>query len=318
MLDIQGRKYAAVTVCDVTLYDLVSKYPVMFFDTLQVTSIEGAAETTDIQGGQGNATLASVSHSKTVDVTFDDAIMTMSSLALLTGGNLERANNENKITMTQTELVEVKSGADVIVLSEEVKEGTYVWAARMVNGVLSTATRTKAKASAGMKEVKISDLYNARVEAEDTIYRVFYQYEKGLEAGEISELTVLADKFAGTYRFIGDTVLFNQYTGTNDVFQIEIPRLKLDSSYSMSFNASTEAIVFSFKGKALRDDMGRMIIYRQLRNDNANAAADANADSEIWDGSFNTLPAEKVALLEDESIKGLGEFYPTLDETTSA
>ena len=169
-----------------------------------------------------------------------------------------------------------------------------------------------------MKEVKISDLYNARVEAEDTIYRVFYQYEKGLEAGEISELTVLADKFAGTYRFIGDTVLFNQYTGTNDVFQIEIPRLKLDSSYSMSFNASTEAIVFSFKGKALRDDMGRMIIYRQLRNDNANAAADANADSEIWDGSFNTLPAEKVALLEDESIKGLGEFYPTLDETTSA
>ena len=319
MLDIQGRKYAAVTVCDVTLYDLVSKYPVMFFDTLQVTSIEGAAETTDIQGGQGNATLASVSHSKTVDVTFDDAIMTMSSLALLTGGNLERANNENKITMTQTELVEVKSGADVIVLSEEVKEGTYVWAARMVNGVLSTATRTKAKASAGMKEVKISDLYNARVEAEDTIYRVFYQYEKGLEAGEISELTVLADKFAGTYRFIGDTVLFNQYTGTNDVFQIEIPRLKLDSSYSMSFNASTEAIVFSFKGKALRDDLGRMIIYRQLRNDNANAAAaDANADSEIWDGAYNTIPAEKVALLENGEIKGLGEFYPTLDETTSA
>ena len=78
MLDIQGRKYASVTVCDVTLYDLVTKYPVMFFDTLQVTSIDGAAETTDIQGGQGNATLASVSHSKTVDVQFDDAIMTMS------------------------------------------------------------------------------------------------------------------------------------------------------------------------------------------------------------------------------------------------
>ena len=27
MLDIQGRKYASVTVCDVTLYDLVTKYP---------------------------------------------------------------------------------------------------------------------------------------------------------------------------------------------------------------------------------------------------------------------------------------------------
>ena len=316
MLDIQGRKYAAVTVCDVTLYDLVSKYPVMFFDTLQVTSIEGAAETTDIQGGQGNSTLASVSHSKTVDVTFDDAIMTMSSLALLTGGNLERANNENKITMTQTELVEVKGGANTLVLSEKVKEGTYVWAAKMVNGVLSTATRTVAKAGKDVKEIKIEDLYNAEIDAEDSMYRVFYQYEKGLEAGELSELTVLADKFAGTYRFIGDTVLFNQYTGTNDVFQIEIPRLKLDSSYSMSFNASTEAIVFSFKGKALRDDLGKMIIFRQLRNENA--SADANADSEIWDGAYNTIPAEKVALLDNGDIKGLGEFYPVANETTSA
>ena len=316
MLDIQGRKYAAVTVCDVTLYDLVSKYPVMFFDTLQVTSIEGAAETTDIQGGQGNSTLASVSHSKTVDVTFDDAIMTMSSLALLTGGNLERANNENKITMTQTELVEVKGGANTLVLSEKVKEGTYVWAAKMVNGVLSTATRTVAKAGKDVKEIKIEDLYNAEIDAEDSMYRVFYQYEKGLEAGELSELTVLADKFAGTYRFIGDTVLFNQYTGSNDVFQIEIPRLKLDSSYSMSFNASTEAIVFSFKGKALRDDMGRMIIYRQLRNDSA-SAADANSDSEIWDGAFNTIPAEKVVLDENNNIEGPGEFYQNMTKVSA-
>ena len=317
MLDIQGRKYAAVTVCDVTLYDLVSKYPVMFFDTLQVTSIEGAAETTDIQGGQGNATLASVSHSKTVDVTFDDAIMTMSSLALLTGGNLERADNEHKITMTQTELVELGAGADVITLSEKVKEGTYVWAAKMVNGVLSTATRTIAKAGKDVKEVKIADLYNAEVDSEASVYRVFYEYEKGVEAGELSELTVLADKFAGTYRFIGDTVLFNQYTGSNDIFQIEIPRLKLDSSYSMSFNASTEAIVFSFKGKALRDDMGQMIIFRQLRNDMASADAAADAASEIWDGAYNTIPAEKVTLDENNNIEGTGIYYQNIEKVSA-
>lgn len=317
MLDIQGRKYAAVTVCDVTLYDLISKYPVMFFDTLQVTSIEGAAETTDIQGGQGNATLASVSHSKTVDVQFDDAIMTMSSLALLTGGNLERADNEHKITMTQTELVELGAGADVITLSEKVKEGTYVWAAKMVNGVLSTATRTTAKAGKDVKEVKIADLYNAEVDSEASVYRVFYEYEKGVEAGELSELTVLADKFAGTYRFIGDTVLFNQYTGSNDVFQIEIPRLKLDSSYSMSFNASTEAIVFSFKGKALRDDMGKMIIFRQLRNDMASADAAADAASEIWDGAYNTIPAEKVTLDENNNIEGTGIYYQNIEKVSA-
>ena len=54
----------------------------------------------------------------------------------------------------------------------------------------------------------------------------------------------------------------------------------------------------------------------ELRNENA--SADANADSEIWDGAYNTIPAEKVALLENGDIKGLGEFYPVANETTSA
>ena len=307
MLDIQGRKYAAVTVCDVTLYDLVTKYPVMYFDTLQVTSIDGTTEVTEIQGGKGNPILASVSHSKTVDVQFDDAIMTMSSLALLTGGNLERADNEHKITMTQTELVELGAGADVITLSEKVKEGTYVWAAKMVNGVLSTATRTTAKAGKDVKEVKIADLYNAEVDSEASVYRVFYEYEKGVEAGELSELTVLADKFAGTYRFIGDTVLFNQFTGLNDIFQIEIPKLKLDSSFSFNLNAATEAVVFSFKGKALRDDEGQMIKFRQLR-------VEGKSGEETYgqfDGQFKRVPAKEVTVDSVTSaLKDTGVTYP--------
>ena len=294
MLDIQGRKYASVTVCDVTLYDLVTKYPVMFFDTLQVTSIEGAAETTDIQGGQGNATLASVSHSKTVDVTFDDAIMTMSSLALLTGGNLEQASESHKITMTETEIREVKGGATSITLSRPAKVGSYVWIAMLQDGILSTSSRLLNKVTESNKtEFKLSDFNNAPVVAEDAMYRVFYEWEMGLDAAEeLSELTVLADKFAGTYRFIGDTVLFNQYTGTNDIFQIEIPKLKLDSSYSMSLNASTEAVVFSFKGKALRDDLGNMIIFRQLKQD---SKAGDSGEKQL-DGSYRGIPAVEVTI----------------------
>lgn len=308
MLDIQGRKYAAVTVCDVTLYDLVSKYPVMFFDTLQVTSIEGAAETTDIQGGQGNATLASVSHSKTVDVTFDDAIMTMSSLALLTGGNLEEATDVNKITMTETELVEVKGGTNKIILSREAKVGTYVWIAKMVDGILSTASRLTEKVVTASKEFELDKFYNAEQDSEDSMYRVFYEWEMGLnETEDLTQLSVLADKFAGTYRFIGDTVLFNQYTGLNDIFQIEIPKLKLDSSYSMSFNASTEAIVFSFKGKALRDDLGNMIIFRQLKQDSKSG----DEQYGIYDGSYKELPAEIVTINENTgAIEGTGIVYP--------
>ena len=297
MLDIQGRKYASVTVCDVTLYDLVTKYPVMFFDTLQVTSIDGSAETTDIQGGQGNATLASVSHSKTVEVQFDDAIMTMSSLALLTGGSLEQATDAAKITMTETEIIEVEDGATEIKLSRPAKKGSYVWIAEMKNGILSTATRLEEKVSEATDTFAFADFHNADApETDGGIYRVFYEWELGLsDTEELSELNVLADKFAGTYRFIGDTLLFNQYTGLNDIFQIEIPKLKLDSSYSMSLNASTEAVVFSFKGKALRDDLGKMIIFRQLKQDSKSG----NDTYGQFDGSYKARPAKEVTINEE-------------------
>ena len=302
MLDIQGRKYAAVTVCDVTLYDINTKYPVMYFDTLQLNSIEGANEVTEITGGKGNPILASISHTKNVDVQFDDAIMTMSSLAVLTGGQLSSTrdpHNKVTVTMAQTEIVEIKSGAKNITLANEVKAGTYVYIAEMIDGVLSTVTRTIEAIPAATNVIELNKFNNYKEsEYGDANYRVFYEYEIGLEgdATKANELEVLADKFAGTYRFIGDTVLFNQFNGNNDVFQIEVPKLKLNGSFSFSFNAATEAAVFSFQGKALRDDLGRMIIFRQVEGGNAEETGEAGSSFEQIDGSYLEIPAEFVTI----------------------
>jgi hypothetical protein len=306
MLDIQGRKYAAVTVCDVTLYDLVTKYPVMYFDTLQVTSIDGTTEVTEIQGGKGNPILASVSHSKNIDVQFDDAIMTMSSLAILTGGELSNASDTAKITMTQTEIIDITAENNgSITLSEAVKANSYVYIGKIINGIVSTVTRTTDKVEGGSNTILIEDFYNFKKEDEDITgkYRVFYEYELGVadaEGRDLSELTVLADKFAGTYRFIGDTMLFNQFTGLNDLFQIEIPRLKLDGSFSFSLNAAVEAVVFSFKGKALRDDFGKMIIFRNLTQEGKTGDETYGQ----YDGSYAKLPAKEVTVdVEDGTLK---------------
>ncbi len=305
MLDIQGRKYAAVTVCDVTLYDLVTKYPVMYFDTLQVTSIDGTTEVTEIQGGKGNPILASVSHSKNIDVQFDDAIMTMSSLAILTGGELSNASDTAKITMTQTEIIDIAADNNgSITLSEAVKANSYVYIGKIINGIVSTVTRTTNKVEGGSNTILIEDFYNFAKEDEDITgkYRVFYEYELGVadaEGRDLSELTVLADKFAGTYRFIGDTMLFNQFTGLNDLFQIEIPRLKLDGSFSFSLNAAVEAVVFSFKGKALRDDFGKMIIFRNLTQEGKTGDETYGQ----YDGSYAKLPAKEVTVdVEDGTL----------------
>ena len=317
MLDIQGRKYAAVTVCDVTLYDLVTKYPVMYFDTLTVTNLEGSAETTDIQGGQGNATLASISHSKSISLEFDDAIMTMSSLAVLTGGELREGTDDNKIVMPNTELVHVADGATTIKLSKKARKNSYVYVAELIDGILSTATRTTDPLAEETDEIDISLFYNYkdRADTDTATFRVFYEYEFGYptKVEELNELTVLADKFAGTYRFVGDTLLFNQYTGVNDIFQIEIPRLKLDGSFSINLSAATEAVVFAFNGTALRDDEGRMLVFRQLRSEGKGGDADSNGDGQ-YDGSFKRVPAKEVVVDPvDGHLTPTGKVYP-LDE----
>ena len=312
MLDIQGRKYASVTVCNVTLYDLITHYPVMYFDTLKVNTFEGTAEVTDIQGGQGNPTLASVSHSREINVQFDDAIMTMSSLAVLTGGELREGTDENKIVMMESELIHVKDGDATIVLSKKARKGSYVYIAEMVDGILSTATRTIDALDEEKDTLSIDDFYNGRDTFKEATIRAFYEYEKGLptQTEELSEITVLADKFAGTYKFIGDTVLFNQYTGLNDIFQIEIPRLKLDSSFSLTFNAATEAAVFSFNGKALRDDEGQMIKFRQLKIEGSDGSGDDNGNDQ-YDGQYKQIPAELVTIdPATRAINGTGIYYP--------
>lgn len=305
MLDIQGRKYAAVTVCDVTLYDLITHYPVMYFDTLQVTSIDGSTEVTEIQGGKGNPILASISHSKNIDVQFDDAIMTMSSLAVLTGGELDIAYDTNKITMTNTEIVTLAENDENVVLSEKAKKGTFVYIGKMVDGVVSTVTRTETALAEETNTITLSNfhLFDGGAQPKAGQYRVFYEYELGTPTAEngnrnLTELTVLADKFAGTYKFIGDTLLFNQYTGMNDIFQIEIPKLKLDGSFSFSLNAATEAVVFSFKGKALRDEAGRIMFYRKLSELGSISATDSDVQ---LDGSYANIPADGVVV---DSITG--------------
>ena len=313
MLDIQGRKYASVTVCDVTLYDLITHYPVMYFDTLKVNTFEGTAEVTDIQGGNGNPTLASVSHSREINVQFDDAIMTMSSLAVLTGGELREGTDENKIVMMESELIHVEEGDTSIVLTRKARKGSYVYIAEMQDGILSTATRTKDALDEETNTIAIEDFYNARESFKKATLRVFYEYEKGFptKTEELSEITVLADKFAGTYKFIGDTVLFNQYTGLNDIFQIEIPRLKLDSSFSFTFNAATEAAVFSFKGKALRNDEGEMIKFRQLKVEGSDGDGNNGDNRDQYDGQFKRIPAEIVTIDPvSRDIEGTGKYYP--------
>lgn len=270
-----GRKYASVTCADVVLYDLVCGNPVAKFDTLKLSTIEQTADTNDVQGGKGNPILARIPSNKQVNLTIQDAVMSMTYLAVVTGGEVINSGETTAIRMAYNE--KVTATEDGLTLTHSVPANSTLWLAEVKDGIISERkARYDAPADGG--SVQTIALGDAQWRPSDyTIeagkeYQVFYNYDI-TNADEARELTVFSDVFAKTYRFVGDTELYNTYTGRNDALQIEVPRFALDNSYTFELNADGTAAVFDMNGTALADDDKRLIVYR-IYNDNGTTGED--------------------------------------------
>ena len=100
-------KYGVRDVVDVVLrakgtMDLGNKRfyknePVLYFDTLTTSTLEGASTTVYAQGGKGNARLMAWEGERTVTFTMEDALISPEGLAILTGAGLIVASNEKPI-----------------------------------------------------------------------------------------------------------------------------------------------------------------------------------------------------------------------------
>ena len=97
-------KYGVRDVVDVVLrakgtMDLGNKRfyknePVLYFDTLTTSTLEGASTTVYAQGGKGNARLMAWEGERTVTFTMEDALISPESLSILTGAGLIEASED--------------------------------------------------------------------------------------------------------------------------------------------------------------------------------------------------------------------------------
>lgn len=267
MFEIMGRKYASVTCADVVLYDLVCGNPVAKFDTLKLSTVEQTADNNDVQGGKGNPILARIPSNKQVNLTIQDAVMSMTYLAVVTGGEVIKSGANSAIRIAFNEkITPVQGDAGVVIkLTHPMAAGTTLWLAEVDNGIISER-KARLDLTEETQEITISDEnwrptdYTKNIEIGKE-YQVFYNYDITKES-QASELTVFSEVFAKTYRFVGDTELYNTATGRNDALQIEVPRFALDNSYTFELNADGTAAVFDMNGTALADDEKRLIIYR--------------------------------------------------------
>ena len=88
------QKYGIKEVADVVFYSITAigeeefYTPVLFLDTLKVSTLEKTAEKVEAKGGKGNKKLISWNFGKEITLNLEDALFSPASMSMIWGGKL--------------------------------------------------------------------------------------------------------------------------------------------------------------------------------------------------------------------------------------
>ena len=242
-------KYGIKEVADVVFYELAETgkptKPVLYLDTLKVSTIEQTAESSDARGGKGNAALISWDYGKEINVTLEDALFSAKSMAIMFGNG---------------QVVDFETAAgDIEGTGKET--GKYVMRTMQFiydadKGLAKTWTDPKGKV-VNMINPKY---YTAEGEyftvAPEGLTRYFASFDVAVKGAVI---VVSADSFPGTYYVTGDTYARSEASGNDEFFQFIIPKAKVQSENTITLEAEGDPSVFNMSLKVLRPADGQMM-----------------------------------------------------------
>ena len=217
--------------------------PVLFLDTLKVSTIETTAENVEARGGWGNPALISWDYNKEVNVTLEDALFSAASLRTIMGAGIEVASAEAKTTIDINEELTIDSTGKVK-LSYTPKAGTVV---SYLDEEIGEYVKKDAAA-----EIEID------ADLAGQLIRVFYKADVDGTTGNAVTITIDAGKFGGTYRVVGDTIVRSKETGEDEPFQFVIEKAKIQNEVTFTMEAEGDPATFNLPLRVLRDDNGSM------------------------------------------------------------
>lgn len=246
----------------VTFYKLdsngVPMYPVLFLDTLKVSTIEQTAENTEARGGKGNAALISWDYNKEINVTLEDALFSAKSMAIMFGNGLVKSYNGERAWIMKTEQFTVTGTA--ITVTDLKTNGASFWSKTYVGPDGRVYNKVNPKFyKDNINATKRDDSEAKNIGDSDTLElntTYFCTYDLKV-AGSVIEVS--ANSFPGTYYITGDTYARSEASGTDEFFQFIIPRAKVTSENTITLEAEGDPSVFNMNLRVLRPADGVMM-----------------------------------------------------------
>ena len=272
-------KYGIREICDVVLKAkskmvvgnkvFYKDEPVIYFDSLKTSTMEGAATTVYAQGGRGNSRLVAWEGERTVTFTMEDALISTVGLAILTGADVIE---EGTSPVHITETIEYGKTVDGkwIVSKKPFEDGDnanehliyamlldangnvstepFICKATVVEGdddaVLGYALEeAKATREAGAEEGS----YKATL-PKAGVMLVDYYYE----AKKATQIEITPDKFGGNF-YLEASTLFRDTNGVDMPAEFIIPNCKVQSNFTFTMASSGDPSTFTFTMDAFPD-----------------------------------------------------------------
>lgn len=214
---MSNLRYGLKEVANVIFFDVSTGKPVIFFDTLKVSTIENSSESAEARGGQGNGKLMSWDFGRTATLTMQDALLSDLSLSLLAGTTVKKSD----ITVVGREVLTVKDGQ---VTLKETPVDASVTVYKVNKGTMGEEVLAPTVVG---NEIAVTDA----VDGEQVM--VFYSY---IAVDNATQVTFSSDRFPATYKVVGDTIVRGE-DGVDRVMQFVINKAKLQTNFTLTMEA---------------------------------------------------------------------------------
>lgn len=263
--------------------------PVIYFDSLKTSSLEGAATTVYAQGGRGNARLVAWEGERTVTFTMEDALISPAGFMILSGAGLIEASNKAPIYVHSTEQLVLKGASDgeeanftnesdsvTITISKEPaipnagEDFIYVMLLDD-RGEVSTepyiATLVEGGSETEGYKIKIAEdttrkpNYRTLDEEGDNAAHKLANFKAGAvvlvdyyvkKISNAQQIEITADKFGGNY-YLEASTLFRNTDGVDMPAEFIIPNCKIQSNFTFTMASSGDPSTFTFTMDAFPD-----------------------------------------------------------------
>lgn len=258
--------------------------PVLYFDTLKTSTLEGAVTTVYATGGRGNARLVAWDGERTLTFTMEDALISDIGLAILASADLISATESKPAIIHATSNVVLKAaditstgtvggedyavtevaislvdenGKEVVPYIGEgnedliyvmiLKDGEPASEPFIATGTEDSNKITIKSGSINGREYTATNL--ADFVAGDTVL-IDYYVEK---ASGVTQVDITPETFGGNFYIEASTLFRDQVTGMDMPAEFIIPNGKVQSNFTFTMASSGDPSTFTFTVDAMPD-----------------------------------------------------------------